>query len=380
MSRRRRRAEAAEPVLPAPLHRTLLLVTLSLGSSLGLTHWIAGRSNAELSIGYLRTEHSVIVAPETATIREIHQQPGTIVELGDIVAVLGDPGLDARLDNALRETASLEAAVAQARAAAEVELTLRMREFDGDEFKARSLAADHMEKQYYNEFQQAAMEDILERQDGVSSTDPADAIFQLGVLQNFFASDETRLRAVMRQEAARNAAEVNAAQVKLCEQRIERIASLRSQLPEKIGRAKGVDVAELKLAEARATVEQLEQLRERLTLRASAWGTVGLFRRQVGDRVEPGESVVFVFDRDRPYLELPVPSRLVARFPAGTQLRLRFSGDTRCQGRVSAVPPHTTEELHNTDGRDATVLIRVEPVGRLWPDVPVGSAVEVVAE
>ncbi|GIT31919.1 MAG: hypothetical protein Ct9H300mP1_39650 [Planctomycetaceae bacterium] len=57
-----------------------------------------------------------------------------------------------------------------------------------------------------------------------------------------------------------------------------------------------------------------------------------------------GEEIVELYDRERQHIDLPVPSRVIDRYPVGTLVRLRFSGSVRCRGRVSIVPPHTEQE------------------------------------
>ena len=75
-----------------------------------------------------------------------------------------------------------------------------------------------------------------------------------------------------------------------------------------------------------------------------------------------------------------MPSRLIDRYPVGTLVRLRFSGSIRCRGRVSEVPPHTEQNVETPVGGDPLVRVTIEAIGRLWPDVPIGSSVEVEVE
>ncbi|GIT31920.1 MAG: hypothetical protein Ct9H300mP1_39660 [Planctomycetaceae bacterium] len=61
---------------------------------------------------------------------------------------------------------TLEASLSQSQAQADVELSLKLRDLDREEFEVRTLAANHLEKQYYNEFLQTAWEEMLELNDG----------------------------------------------------------------------------------------------------------------------------------------------------------------------------------------------------------------------
>ena len=366
--------------LPAPPHRTIVLVLGALFAGVGLTHYLDGHSAAKTLVGYLRAEQTVIVSPADAKISEISQEPGTVVHPGQVVALLANGQLETRIAAQRRDVQRRQSELEQTRAQAAVELSLKTHELEAQEFQVRSLVAAHLEKQYYNEFQQAAWEDIIEQSDGVASNASTDEIFRLGTLQRLLTSDEARVRAVLRQEAARDAAEVNRTQVQLCRKRIVRLEQIQAELPTRIRQAAGVDVAQQQLDDTRAGLTDLEQVRERLTLKATAYGTVGLYLKQPGDLVSTGDPIVELYDRERQHIDLPVPSRLITRFPLGTLVKLQFAGSQKCRGRISRVPPHTDQSRETADGEDPLVRLTVEPVGRLWPSVPVGSSVEVTTE
>ena len=366
--------------LPAPPHRTIVLVLVALLAGVGLTQYLDSHSAAKTIIGYLRAKRTVIVAPAEARISEIHQKSGTVVRPGQIVAMLADGQLENRIAAQRRDVQRRQSELDQARAQATVELSLNVHELEAQEFQVRSLVAAHLEKQYYNEFQQAAWEDIIQQSDGVASNAQTDEILGLGTLQRLLTSDEARVRAVLRQEAARNAAEVNRTQVRLCRKRIARLEQIQAELPAQINRAAGVDVAQQRLNDTREVLEDLEKVRTRLTLKATAYGTVGLYLKQTGDLVQTGDPIVELYDRECQYIDLPVPSQMITRFPLGTLVKLRFAGSQKCRGRISRVPPHTDQNAETVDGEDPMVRLTVEPVGRLWPAVPVGSSVEVTIE
>ena len=156
-------------------------------------------------------------------------------------------------------------------------------------------------------------------------------------------------------------------------------AAAQNQFRTKI-KLTGVDVAEEQLRSARATLAELERIRARLTLKANAYGTVGLYLKPPGDTVSVGDEIVERYDRERQHIVLPVPSRLITRYPIGTLVTLRFSGPVKCRGRVAKVPPHTEQNIMTPPGEDPLVRLVIEPVGRLWPVVPIGSSVEAEVE
>lgn len=366
--------------LPAPPHRALLLLLLALSAGLGLTQWLNHQTVSRIQVGYLRAERNVIVSPAEGIVQEVRQQPGTIVEPGTVVVLLADARLERQIAARRRTLTTLQAAQAQARAKANVELALRLRDLEREEFEVRTLSATHLEKQFFNEFVRTASEDLIQRSDGVASNGSDDQTYRLGALSQLLTGDKARIQAIMRQQAARNAATINASQVQLCRKQITRIEQLRKILPNQVRQATGVDVAEEQLRDARETLAELERIRERLTLRANAYGTVGLYLKQTGDTVSVGDEIVELYDRERQHIDLPVPSRLINRYPIGTLVTLRFSGPIKCRGRVANVPPHTEQNVATLPGNDPLVRVLVEPIGRLWPEVPIGSSVEVEVE
>ena len=175
--------------LPAPPHRALLMLMLALVAGLSLTQWLNHRSATRTLIGYLRAERNVIVSPAEGTVQEIHQLPGTIVKPGMVVVLLTDARLERQITAHRRTLATLQAAQVQARAQADVELALRLRDLEREEFEVRTLSATHLEKQYYNEFVRTASEDLIQRSDGVASNGSDDQIFRLGVLPQLLTGD-----------------------------------------------------------------------------------------------------------------------------------------------------------------------------------------------
>ena len=366
--------------LPAPPHRTLLLLMVTLMAGIAVTHWLDHRSASRTLVGYLRAERNVITAPVDAVIGEMKQDPGALVTPGTVMVLLVDETLERQVADRTNALPTLEAALAQSVAQAEVALSTRLRELDKEEFKVRTLAANHLEKQYFNEYMTTAWEEMIERSDGLASIGGNDQIYRLGALPQMLTSDEVRMKTMMRQQAARNAAAISASQAKLCREQIARIDALRDRLPNQIRSAHGVEVASRQLAHARITLTRLKDRGQRLVLTAGAHGTVGDHLKQPGDRVQTGEQIVELYDRERQHIDLPVPSRQIDRYPVGTLVRLRFAGSMRCRGRVAIVPPHTEQGVETPTGHAPLVRVTIEPIGKLWPDVPIGSAVEVEVE
>lgn len=175
---------------------------------------------------------------------------------------LTDESLNHEISTKLREVTSLQAGLEQCRAKAEVEISLQRKDVDDDLLRTRLEAAKYLRESYAAKFEHvtlrnlakesgsgrwlAATPDLLSQPERIFNSIPAEPVA---------IPDEMRFSAVMRQELARNLAEVNKVQSEFCEHHIAELEKLRKDLPEMIRKAAGVDVAEAKLAQV---AEQLE--------------------------------------------------------------------------------------------------------------------------
>jgi len=192
---------------------------------------------------------------------------------------------------------------------------------------------------------------------------------------------EDQFRRLLRQESFRSAADVYSTQIRLCDQRLDQLRQLKAGLPQRIRRAKGVDVIETRLTAARQMLKQLESRQPLISLRASGYGTVGVYRKQRGEKVAAGGTIVELLNERQRYLIVQVPSREMTHFAPGTVVSLRFAGGEQRGGIVLSVPPQTLERNSRQDTSDRSgdvpIPVRVDPSGRLWPSVPIGSIVTV---
>ena len=132
-------------------------------------------------------------------------------------------------------------------------------------------------------------------------------------------------------------------------------------------------MAEARLAQATDQLSSLNQQKSAMTVTASGHGLVGSYAKHAGDPVSAGEPLVMVLDRDRPSIEVDVPSRDIGRVKVGQSVHLEIAGEERA-GRVESISP----QAHRRDqSADSWIAVCIRPSGRLWPEVPIGSAVSV---
>jgi len=365
--------------IPASAGRIVLLAAISLLSGLGVADWYNNSSVGHFT-GYLKAQTETILARRAGRIQEISVQTGQVVSAGEVVMVLADGDLQNELDLKNQKISSLSATLKQAQARAEVELAWRTKSLDTEVFNTQMQLAHYLKGQLTENIANLAWQEYIKNYNSLTSSDSSENIFK-SLIYDSRLPDEERITAMLRQEASRNAAEVFSAQVHICEKRLKDLEQLKSSLPEKIRRAEGVDVAESQLEIAQAELKQLEQQREKLTVCAVSYGTVGVFRKQVGDRTEAGEVIVELFDRDQLFLEVDIPSRKLSSFPEGADVELSFPNGLKRTGRVTGVPPEAIVRRQSAgfaSAADSYITLAIERTGKIWPEVPIGAAVNVV--
>lgn len=362
-----------------PSHRLLPLAALALFAGLGAASWISRVGEIKLT-GYLRVEQSVVYAPRAGKVESLAVRTGEAVKPNQLLMRMIDDSLNREISTKGRELRSLEAALEQCRAKAEVELSLQMKCVDEELHRTRLQSAEYLREHYAASFQHVTWRNVNKdaltgrwlavAPDGIGEPE---RIFSSVLPEPVVAQDEVKLLARMRQEEARNSAEVKKAQADLCDHHIHELEKLRQGLPEKIRKAAGVDVAEARVALATEQLNSLNQQKQELTVSAPGYGIVGSFEKQPSDPVACGEPLVSVFDREHPFVEVDVPSTEVNRLQISQKVTLEFAGEERV-GRIETISPQARQR---SEGDEAWIAVRLRPSGRLWPELPIGSAVTV---
>jgi multidrug resistance efflux pump len=285
---------------------------------------------------------------------------------------LADGELQAEIARSQAEITTRTSELQQAQALADVDLAWRIKELEAEIADAQLRAADYLKEKFNHELERSMWNDVLAEHETVMF-DQGDAIFKSIVLKSRLPSEQ-RLNAALRAETASNAVEVSAAQVEICDQRLTLLRQLKVELPQRIRDKAGVGVAEQRLAESQAELARLQARETQLTVESPAVGTVGVFRREPGDQLQPGDPIVELLDDAQRWLVIDVPSTQITRFEPDARLIVTFPGGQAREGHVVHIAPQARPV---TEGADAVVSVRAEQIGRLWPTVPIGSQVDV---
>jgi multidrug resistance efflux pump len=359
------------PELPAPPLRIAVFAGLALVSGIAAA-WGLTRSSTPKLTGRIEARTTCVTARRTGIVIELLAREGDRVTRGDPLISLADGELQAQIARTQAEITTRTSELHQAEALADVDLAWRIKELETDIADAQLRAADYLKEKFNHELERSMWNDVLAEHETVMF-DQGDSVFKSIVLKSRMPSEQ-RLNAALRAETASNAVEVSAAEIEICDQRLAALRQLKAELPQRIRDKAGVPVAEQRLAESQAELARLQARETQLTIESPAVGTVGVFRHQPGDQLQPGDPIVELLDDAQRWLVFDVPSTQITQFEAGSRLIVTFPGGKAREGRVIRIAPQARPDA---TGPEAVVTVQAEQIGRLWPTVPIGSQVEV---
>lgn len=367
----------------APKRWAAAWAVAALFAGIGFAKWLEHR-HTSCWIGRLYACEVIVRAPGSGRVSECLAATGTVTENGKTLAKLEDQSNQRRRGEAEQKVTDLEQELAQAIARGDVDLKWRLQAIETDRHATQLKQAALLQEKFDNELRQRSLEERI-GQPGKGDEGAAAEIAPTTFIAAKFASTDSRPQDVvewrLQREAALNAVEVAAAQIALCDQRLERLRELADSLPGAVRRAAGVDSLEKRLEEARRSAEEAAQSPDALDVIASDFGTVGPWKKRPGDEVGEGEPLVTLFDEDRRYIVAWVPSQQLDLFAEGTQVALKFPGNVKRKGVVAPLPRQTTGASIDTASENAVApgmaAVRIDAVDRLWPDAPIGSSIEV---
>ncbi|MEK6261508.1 MAG: HlyD family efflux transporter periplasmic adaptor subunit [Planctomycetota bacterium] len=364
---------------PATSRRMAILCLVALAAGIGVATWIEVRGATSYA-GQLQARTTSVAAGRAARIASMTVTTGQRVVPGEKLLELADDRLTGQITAKKRELIELEADVQRVKATADVELEWRRRELQSELFQTQLKATSVSQEKLNKQVEQLAWQEHLTGR--ITDLDAGPSLVEAAspfrpIILNTHVMDERRVQAMLKEDAAAAAAESLAAQLTLCEQQLERLKKLGEDLPNKVRLSAGVELAETRLARVREELSSLEQQRESLTIVSPSHGVVGAVHHEPGDLVEPGSTIIELFDDDRRHLTASIPSSAVARLKPGTKLTLIFPSGYKRIGLVAAIPPQAMSESSTEPSDDSQVAVRIEPAGKLWPKIPIGSRIKV---
>ncbi len=361
---------AAQSSAPAPLRRSLVIVGLALVTSTILTGTLVSQKREKFR-GHLLAEKAVLKATTDGKITSLNVRPGQTVVPGLEVFVIGNPNLEAQRRTVEQEIQRLEADLCSAKAKAQVESAKVVDQLESQIFALEDSLSLHIAERYLEKMRAKAWGDQKSFLEALASNEfPLAGVKPLspGLLD---ANSETD--ALLKQAEAENRDETLQTRIDLCQKRLTALRQRHQDLPKQYEVASRVPQIQRALEAARNRAATLQTATAQESVKVPFFGITGHVDRQINDEVKIGDVLVEVFDRDREYLEATFPSRLAATMKPGDTVQVHFPDNQPREGQIESIPA----QARQSETGEAEIRVRVLPVGKVWPYLPIGSSVQV---
>ncbi len=346
----------------------------SLLAGAGFAVWVERHGDVRLD-AYLEAHTTPVTAEYPGRVGSLTRHEGDRITIGDPLLTLTDSQLLHEITTQKDEVAQAEVHLQHCVADADLDLQWRTNEIDQRIVDYQLRSAGFLKEKYDFELQKSMLSDMLASNQTAALKD-ADTLFKAFVVEGGMPEVE-RMTAALKLETVVNATDVSAAQVDICDQQLKRLEGIKTTLPATVRRKAGVDSAEAALARSKSLLERIESRRTELTVPSTAVGKVGIYRVQVGDHVLPGQTIVELLDDSRRNLRVEVPSSQISGLAVAQGVDVTFPGGAKRTGRIDRIAPQALPTDNNSHGADSLILVHVEQTGELWPDLPIGTRVEV---
>lgn len=364
--------------------RTLCLLLTGLAAGAGGTHWLEGRLSHHTVHAHLAVRTTVVSADRGGKLVRYEAVEGDRVDCGSPLFVVADAEFQTRTQNATLLVDSIGQELKQAEAQAALEQAELEQTLDASICRAQLDSAEYLKQKFDHELTRTMLKSALDGRgselvlfDGAAANSH-DAFAKDLVLSSRVPKLD-RMVTMLQLEQASNQAEVSAAQVEICEDRIHSLQRMRASLPVQLRESCGVSLISLRLQHAQAELDRLTSLQAETEIDSPAAGQVGLYHKRPGEELRAGDAIVELLDESKRYLVAEVPSRRVHEFPPGRIVTLVFPGEQERQGKVVHIAPQAEPRDVSTRAQDPIVAVEIEPCGQVWPSGPIGTRVEVTA-
>lgn len=179
------------------------------------------------------------------------------------------------------------------------------------------------------------------------------------------------------QTEARTVALSSGERIKLAEERITELQTVKNSLRETVELAVGLPAAQQSVESAKTRLDAMSKTLPAVSVTTNGFGIVSKYLCQPGEEVTAGQPVLELIDSRKQHVAALIPSRHVDTIEPGMKVSLYFPGNQHRRGRINSLPVRATER---GESGESMLEIRIEPMGGLWPTVPIGSQVQVAID
>tara|TARA_R110002072_G_scaffold146075_3_gene292873 strand:+ start:29997 stop:31166 length:1170 start_codon:yes stop_codon:yes gene_type:complete len=368
---------SSEPDRPASLFRTLSMTTAAVVLSVVVTGMVAQRGEIRFT-GVLNAEVSRLSAPADGIVEWMEVKPGQIVLPGTELFIIRDTQLEERIRKTKLTLDGFRIDLAAAAARAELEIQQRTTALDSEAFDTELTLTGLLQQQFQHNFESTALGDYIDLFDALASTEIPPVDLKLLAMPDK-SQDFERLRAMIERSEVENSLEALQTRIDLCEARLKELRDAIDSLPTRVEAAHRIPVIQASIDSTTAQLQELQSLEAERMVNSPIYGMAGVLRVQELEVVSEGDLLVEIFDRDREFVSVSLPMSLVARLEAGQEVTLHFPNDEERHGKIDSIPPQLMAE-QSGPASEATFPVKVVSIGKPWPTLPIGSALEVSIE
>ena len=386
--------------LPASILRTTTLLAFALLIGF-FTVYLLGQHRNQALTGVLSTDITSIKVPAASRLTAVHVRAGDEVFSGQPLLTLEKLEHRALIEAQEHTVRDLQRELKRAEAQATIELEWRTRDLDRELADVRlQVARDEASTTVHGDRSTASVRhrsgtpvSLISSVRTVTTVRP-----RPGGIIFFGAGGQTScategsdpplqpvpmpvpLRVA---EAPRNGVVSDSAAMKLTDTMLNslrseqvRLESVRSSLADTVREAVGVTSLKARLSDAAQQLDTMKSVSREINVPSPVYGTVGQVRYREGDDMQSGEVMLRILHADRRYIIVYLPTRRVHEMQPGHEVELTFPGNQAYRGQIVEIP--LLAEAPGQSG-ETFAAVRIEPVGRLWPTVPIGSQVDVIS-
>lgn len=390
-----------ESALPASVLRTLTFLVCALLIGFFTVYMLGGRRNSPLT-GVLSADITAIHVPAPSRLTVVHVKQGQEVFSGQPLLTLERVEHLAMIEAQERKVRKLEMDLQQTEAQARMEVEMRTSEIDLSLANVRhQIARQTAEAQ--EPYQSSPATTSTARKGTAASpisarnsVDQPSNLSQPGSLAFFSRTGEStpavlakvlpsvpvRTAVVPREDVVCDSPATgenppdSSALVAALQSEESRLRALSDSLRTTVREATGAAALKDQLDEAARHLDDMKSMSQEILVKAPVYGVVGQIRFRQGDDLPNGEIMLRILHTDRRYIKVHLPTRRIHEMEAGQEVELVFPCDQNFRGRVIDVP--MLADAVNQSG-DSVTTVRIEPIGKLWPMIPVGSQVDVIS-